>query len=96
VELLLHPGRPTDLCGTLTTPRPFQNLRCFHLATEAYEKAKSFEDEAAAAKTDVILAELKEAIDKAGFSKDDEVETLKKQADADKQKQMAEAGCTVM
>ena len=44
----------------------------------------------------MLIAELKDLAEKAGFTKEKEVETLKAQADAEKQKQMAEAGCMVM
>lgn len=74
----------------------YKGLRCFNLAQEAYEQARPLEDEAQQAKTDAILAELAESITKAGFTKEQEIDTLKQQAKAEEQAAMANAGCSVM
>ena len=44
----------------------------------------------------MILAELKESAEKAGFTKQQEIDTLAAQAKAEEQQAMADAGCTVM
>jgi len=74
----------------------YKGLRCFNLAQESYQQARELEDAAQQAKTDVILAELAAGIEKSGFTKEQEIDTLKQQAKAEEQEAMANAGCSVM
>jgi len=67
--------------------------RFFNLALEAYEKGLALEPENA--KTKEAIEEIKALIEKAGYTIEEEKETMMKQADAEKQRQMAEAGCCV-
>ena len=53
------------------------------------------QEPAAADKTAVIITELQELVTKAGYDIEQEKATLKAQADAENQKAMADAGCTV-
>jgi len=71
----------------------FKGLRCYNLAIEAYEKSQELEPND---KTLELIAELVQKRDDAGFTKEQETETLKQQAKAEQQRQMADAGCVCM